>query len=478
MPSRRSPFDLRRARARRGWLRALRDKHPAQPRLEHVTPADTSALAAAIRAHDGRYEDIIIRAAHAHGVSLSLACAVIEMESGFRNVFGHDAVANPVRSPPGRTLEVTEERYREYLRHRNAGMGSQGVGPMQLTYHTLQDRADQLGGCWRPEANIEVGIELLASQISAHGTRDGVRRYNGPAGSSAERYADTVLARERAWRGWLAHATADGGADAAANGHGDVNGGAPRSDTHHAGAAPPTSGPRVFRLTRQTMSGTDVKAFQDLLNRRLEAWGIDLRIAEDGVYGASTRDIAQRVARGLGIAAEDYSGAITPALRTLMRTPSRRTPEQLARARAQRPWLATMRRQYAVANSTRYPLGRRGRLIGTPYSGTHTLGNWQSDNAVDIGVPVGTPMLAMDDGVIEKVRHHPQGQGRFAGDQITLRGDRGNSWFYGHGIAGVTVGQRVRRGQPIGTSGSANGVAHLHFGVRTGDPRQLIGQQR
>jgi murein DD-endopeptidase MepM/ murein hydrolase activator NlpD len=81
-------------------------------------------------------------------------------------------------------------------------------------------------------------------------------------------------------------------------------------------------------------------------------------------------------------------------------------------------------------------------------------------------------MVALQDGVVVKVRHHPQDGGRFAGDQITIRGANGNEYFYAHGIARVKPGQKIRRGQKLGRTGSANGVAHLHFGQRNGDPRQ------
>lgn len=122
--------------------------------------------------------------------------------------------------------------------------------------------------------------------------------------------------------------------------------------------------------------------------------------------------------------------------------------------------------------SAKTPVGRSAKVIGTPHSGTHTLGNWQSDNAVDISVPQGTPMVALQDGVVVKVRHHPQDGGRFAGDQITIRAANGNEYFYAHGRASVKPGQRIRRGQKLGTTGSANGVPHLHFGQMKGDPRK------
>ena len=122
------------------------------------------------------------------------------------------------------------------------------------------------------------------------------------------------------------------------------------------------------------------------------------------------------------------------------------------------------------------PVGVNGKekVIGTPYAGTHTLGNWQSDNAVDIAVPVGTPMVALQNGTIVKVVRHPQGSGRFAGDQITVRGANGNEYFYAHGVAHVKAGQKIQKGQVLGTTGSANGVAHLHFGQMKGDPRMHV----
>ena len=474
-PSRRTAEQLRRARENGAWLKALRKRYPVGGahdgrRHGHATPPrkvpskptprprPAYGVEAAIRAHGGRYEDVIVRAARAHGVPVSLVCAVIEKESGFRNLFGSDAVANPIKGGV-----VTEERYRAYLKHRKAGRGAQGVGPAQLTFPGFQDRADKLGGCWKPAVNIKVGVQVLADNIAAHGTRAGVARYNG-SGARAAAYADDVLARERKWRTRLA-----GASPSPAPGPGGSHGPTSPAGPHE---------PKVYKLTAQPMSGTDIKAFQADLNDRMQRWGIDLRIEEDGVYGPATRTMARRVLRGLGVVPAAYEHGITPELRSLIRNPARRTSQQLTRARANRAWLRALRKRYTVGGggSGRYPLGKRGKLIGTPHAGTHTLGNWQSDNAVDIGVPVGTTMLALDSGKVIKVRHHPQGAGRFAGDQITIQGDHGNAFFYGHGVAQVKEGQRVHRGQVIGTSGSANGVAHLHLGVRKGDPRQLIGQ--
>ena len=65
------------------------------------------AARAALRAAGARYEDAIVREARRYGVPVSLVCAVLEVETGFQNVFGHDDVRNPVKSPPRGLLAVT-----------------------------------------------------------------------------------------------------------------------------------------------------------------------------------------------------------------------------------------------------------------------------------------------------------------------------------------------------------------------------------
>jgi murein DD-endopeptidase MepM/ murein hydrolase activator NlpD len=244
----------------------------------------------------------------------------------------------------------------------------------------------------------------------------------------------------------------------------------------------------------ELMSGSDVKAFQHLLNHRLAAWGIGERVAEDGVYGIETRHAAHQVALGLGLAPAEYAKGMTPQVRELMRAPSRRSPEQLRRAASRRAWVARLRKSTRGAKgatgaraakgakiaSGRYPLAVRGTFLGGPGVGTHSFtappNNWQSDNAVDLGTPIGTAMIAVDSGRVVKVSPHAQDGSRFAGDAITIVGDGGNSFFYKHGVSSVKVGDRVHKGQRIGTSGSASGSAHLHFGVKHGNPLDLIGQ--
>ena len=511
-PSRRTPDQIARARTRRAWLAALRKRFAhATPKAgagashhaaaawcaashngtshngashhgaSHKVVAHTDAgLAAAIRSHRGHYEDIIIAEARRSKVPVSLVCAVMEAESSFTNVFGHDPVRNPIKSVHGQpNLVVTEALYKSYVHHRDRGEGCQGVGPMQLTSKFLQDRADDLGGCFKPAPNIRTGVERLGVLITERGSMHGALvGYNG---STA--YADAVIKLQKVW-----HTRLEGRASGPAAGGHTSNGGHAANGGHpHAAGTP-----RTFRMTEpELMAGSDIKAFQHLLNHRFAAWGIGERVAEDGVYGIETRHAAHQVAVGLGLAPAEYAKGMTPAVRELMRAPSRRSPEQLKRAAARRAWLAKLRKSTQGAKgskgakgaklaSGRYPLAVRGRFLGGPGVGTHSFtappNNWQSDNAVDLGVPVGTAMIALESGRVAKVSPHAQDGSRFAGDGITIVGDGGNAYFYKHGVSSVKVGERVHKGQKIGTSGSASGSAHLHFAVKHGNPLDLIGQ--
>ena len=99
---------------------------------------------------------------------------------------------------------------------------------------------------------------------------------------------------------------------------------------------------------------------------------------------------------------------------------------------------------------------RRHPLLG--YVAMHT--------GVDWGAPVGTPIYAAGDGIIERERREP-GYGRF----VLIRHSNGYETAYAHMSAyarGTHVGERVHQGQLIGFVG-ATGLAtgpHLHFEIR------------
>lgn len=132
-----------------------------------------------------------------------------------------------------------------------------------------------------------------------------------------------------------------------------------------------------------------------------------------------------------------------------------------------------------MASPFLYPLGVRGKVIGVPYQGTHTMyNNWESDNAIDIAVAYGTPVFATADGVIgSQIGPLRSSDPHLLGLRVHLV-TAGNEVYYAH-LSQLTVkaGQHVRAGQLIGYSGRANGVDHLHISTEHGNPLDEFGDQ-
>jgi murein DD-endopeptidase MepM/ murein hydrolase activator NlpD len=121
-----------------------------------------------------------------------------------------------------------------------------------------------------------------------------------------------------------------------------------------------------------------------------------------------------------------------------------------------------------------------GSIIGRPYQGTHSTAyniaggsnNWESENAVDVGAPVGTPVYAVANGKIGSQIGSLGSGGRFAGLRLHLVSST-NEFYYAHLsklAPGIKAGATVKQGQLLGYTGSANGVAHLHFSSKLGNP--------
>jgi murein DD-endopeptidase MepM/ murein hydrolase activator NlpD len=133
-----------------------------------------------------------------------------------------------------------------------------------------------------------------------------------------------------------------------------------------------------------------------------------------------------------------------------------------------------------------HPLNGRGTIIGVPYQGTHDhpspadpLHNWESCNAVDLAVPVGTPCYAACEGRIgSQIGPLSTSNPVLLGLRLHLiRMDGRQEWYYAH-LSKIIVraGQHVQTGQLLGYTGEANGVAHLHLAQRIGDPGIAVGR--
>src|SRR3712207_5792861 len=151
------------------------------------------------------------------------------------------------------------------------------------------------------------------------------------------------------------------------------------------------------------MEGEDVKELQEALNKHLERHA-DIHedadhLAADGLYGRATRNAYKWVGWYVtGFLKNTIDGGATMHAQEYIRGLRPLTDQHKARAGQRRKDLATDR---DGAYKPGYPLARKGALIGTPGQGTHSWEvaphNWQSDNAIDLGVPKGTGVYAVVD---------------------------------------------------------------------------------
>lgn len=88
----------------------------------------------------------------------------------------------------------------------------------------------------------------------------------------------------------------------------------------------------------------------------------------------------------------------------------------------------------------------------------------------DVFAPMGTPLVATESGVLDRV-----GTAGLGGMRLWLEGDSGNNYYYAHLIAfapGMMDGVRVNAGDVVGfvgDTGNAKGTSpHLHFEVHPG----------
>jgi peptidoglycan hydrolase-like protein with peptidoglycan-binding domain len=228
---------------------------------------------------------MVIEEAKRAGLRLDYACAMLQKESnGGQNVFGHDKT---IFIGAG---QVTKAKYLDYKRKRVASGNKlmQGIGPAQLTYWSLQDRADAQGGCWKPRINMRVGFKHLADHINRYGESDGARRYNG-VGDAAVLYSKDLLAKAAQWRGVL-----DGAAPVVvASGPQPIKLG--------------TRGPEVVRLTRRlsrlrSKAGTPYldkprKKLDEAAEGALKTFQSEHRLVADGVFGPISQRKLNRALR-------------------------------------------------------------------------------------------------------------------------------------------------------------------------------------
>lgn len=144
------------------------------------------------------------------GLYLSTACALIEKESGFKQIFGCDWGSRWTTTPPYCNVEVTRERVAALIQNVYAGGGQNGVGTTQLTSIGLIEEAERMGGAHLARYQMRVGFRYLNDLIARLGWPGGAAAYNAGAGnyqSVMHTYGASMARLEREWAARLARAS-------------------------------------------------------------------------------------------------------------------------------------------------------------------------------------------------------------------------------------------------------------------------------
>lgn len=127
-----------------------------------------------------------------------------------------------------------------------------------------------------------------------------------------------------------------------------------------------------------------------------------------------------------------------------------------------------------LPTQSRYPLPWLGgpfRLTQGP-NGTYSHFTPRGRHAVDVAMPIGTPIIAARGGVVVSLENRQSGRtGNPSGNFVRILHDDGTMGVYLHlqqGSVRVREGQRVTQGQPIARSGNTGNSTgpHLHFVIQ------------
>lgn len=138
------------------------------------------------------------------GLFVSTAAALLEQESGGKNVFGCDWGRRWTTEPPFCNVEVTLERVKLLISNFHQpppGVGANGVGVTQLTSMSLVEAAEGIGGAHLVRHQMRVGLRYLNDLIARFGWPEGAAYNAGPGNlqSVMDTYGASMARREREW---------------------------------------------------------------------------------------------------------------------------------------------------------------------------------------------------------------------------------------------------------------------------------------
>ena len=238
----------------------------------------------------------------------------------------------------------------------------------------------------------------------------------------------------------------------------------------------------VVSYSDRPSPGAQAFVFRDRMEEHLERQvrlDIQKHRGVDALYVRN--DLHGPVEVELGFASlSNVSGAPAQPIRRVLPARSRQRLALLTATRADQPLSYVPRFRYSLGDpggavqAYRYPLPWRGGpfRLTQGANGQYSHSSPKSRYAMDIAMPVGTPIIAARGGMVVKTENAQSGRGdNPAGNFVRVLHDDGTMGVYLHlkqGSVSVREGQRVAVGSPLGLSGNTGNSSgpHLHFVVQ------------
>lgn len=246
----------------------------------------------------------------------------------------------------------------------------------------------------------------------------------------------------------------------------------------------------VVSYSDRPSKGAQVFAFQDRMVERLERQVyLDIKKQKGADVVFVRNDLYAPVEVALAFTGmSNVRGAPAQTIRRVLPARSNTRLALLTAITGGKPLVYTPQFHYSLGDPTgtaqgyRYPLPWRGGPFRLSQGANGQYSHYGPKNkyAMDIAMPVGTPIIAARAGVVVKTENSQSGRGNDAsGNFVRVLHDDGTMGVYLHlkqGSVSVREGQRVTVGSPLALSGNTGNSSgpHLHFVVQRNTGEGLV----
>ena len=246
----------------------------------------------------------------------------------------------------------------------------------------------------------------------------------------------------------------------------------------------------VVSYSDRPSKGAQVFVFQDRMVERLERQVyLDIKKQKGTDVVFVRNDLYAPVEVALAFTGmSNVRGAPAQTIRRVLPARSNTRLALLTAISGGKPLVYTPQFHYSLGDPTgtaqgyRYPLPWRGGPFRLSQGANGQYSHYGPKNkyAMDIAMPVGTPIIAARAGVVVKTENAQSGRGNDAsGNFVRVLHDDGTMGVYLHlkqGSVSVREGQRVTVGSPLALSGNTGNSSgpHLHFVVQRNTGEGLV----